>query len=782
MASNLKIAVSADSTKAIDELKKVNSTLGELKPVSEKASSGLLSISSSGAKVLASMAAASVATTKLVSIAKDLVKMGSEEALAEQKLTAVLKASGNQIGINSETMRKYADSISEMTGMEEKSILAAEQTLASFGTLNSDGFERTLELATDVSMALGRDMADSAKKLGEVLSEPTSGLDGLKEIGIIFTQQEKDQIAAVREANGLYAAQSLVLDKVEKSYGGAAASIGNSSANLLTKIDETWSDIKSDLGQGLLDSITPALESLLGLLQDISQWVKENTSSANVINQMKRDHKEGVSTDFSQFSDLELELALSHAQRNKHKNSVLMTIISELETALDYRRNNPVSSVELNSTPVRYSSIASDDGTPEWKRYLQSYGSNSVSYQKSIYDKQIAEAEALRRQMIDSTGWNKATMKDWGIGYTSDMEALYLQLGEIIDATKEKRDALFEAPVSLSLADEISAFINQYSSLSQSFQDSRTADSLAEIDSLIARIGETSDPVYEKQLTYLQEIRANLSATEGETVDIVQEILSSYGNLSESFQKNSTAEAIDEIRAAMEGLAEEDSAKTYLQEILDSLTQVEDESLSVKDAILSIGNSVFDTFSSIASSLSTIWGNQASALESSLKMQKETGTLTVAEEEEIQDKINDLRKKSFEAQKANSLANATVSLASGTMKIWEEYAAMPVVAGILTAGLGATYAAQVAAIGSQQYTPMATGGIVTGPTRILAGEAGPEAIIPLKDRRASEFLGKPESPVVINITIQGNADEETVFNAIERAQRTGLLPAWRFAR
>lgn len=785
MASNLKMTVSADSSKAVEELKKVDSSLETLKSSSSKASSGLLSISSSSLAMIAKVSAATVAVTKLSKAGLELMKVGSEEAIAEQRLSSILKATGNQMGVNYESMLKYAQSISDLTGMEEKTILAAEQTLEAFGTLNSDGFERTLNLATDVSMALGTDISQAAKKLGEVLSEPTSGLDGLKEIGIIFTQQEKDQIAAVREANGLYAAQALVLDKVERSYGGAAQSIGNSSANLLTKINETWSDIKTDLGKGLLDAVTPALEALLGILQDISQWVKENTASSSVINSMKRDYKTGE-MDVSGFSDYELEIALAHAKANPQKNSVLNAIIETLEEAIENRKNNPISSSVLsasNSAPKQYESVAVSTGSPVWKQFMQSYGSNSSSYQAALYDDQISQAESLMKQMKSKDGsWNKTTMREWGIGYTSDMEDLYTQLGEVIDATKAKRDALFAAPEDTSLQDEIDVLIRQYSSLSESYSKDQVEEQLTKIDSLISQIGDSTDPVCQKQLKYLEEIRAGLTTTESALNSNLDSILSSYGNLSKTYQDDKTAESISNIKAALDELSEDDSARVYLQEILDSLQSVEDKSVSVKDSILAIGDSVFSTFSSISSSMATIYKNQASAIENSMKKQKESGDLTVAEEAEMQEKIDALKKKAFDAEKANSLATATVSLATGTMSIWEQWAGNPIVAGILTAGLGATYAAQVAAIASQQYTPMATGGIVTGPTHILAGEAGPEAIIPLKDRKARDYLGESSSPVIVNITIQGNADEEIVFNAIERAQRTGLLPSWRYTR
>lgn len=183
------------------------------------------------------------------------------------------------------------------------------------------------------------------------------------------------------------------------------------------------------------------------------------------------------------------------------------------------------------------------------------------------------------------------------------------------------------------------------------------------------------------------------------------------------------------------------------------------------------GNAATDMFTQM-------WDQEAEALEEEMERQREAGELTVEQETEKQKQINDLRKKSFVAEKANNIANALIN---GALAITQCLAQLGPIAGPIAAGLvTATTAMQVATISSQQFTPMAKGGIVTQATPILAGEAGPEAIIPLSGGRGKQYL-EGNGGVTINITIQGNANTEDIYEAIERAQRTGLLPAWRYA-
>jgi phage-related protein len=71
-------------------------------------------------------------------------------------------------------------------------------------------------------------------------------------------------------------------------------------------------------------------------------------------------------------------------------------------------------------------------------------------------------------------------------------------------------------------------------------------------------------------------------------------------------------------------------------------------------------------------------------------------------------------------------------------------------------------------------TPFARGGIVTGPTPALVGEAGPEAIIPLS--KFDDVVGKRGGNITINVNAGMGADGaavgEQVVNAIRKYERT----------
>jgi hypothetical protein len=74
---------------------------------------------------------------------------------------------------------------------------------------------------------------------------------------------------------------------------------------------------------------------------------------------------------------------------------------------------------------------------------------------------------------------------------------------------------------------------------------------------------------------------------------------------------------------------------------------------------------------------------------------------------------------------------------------------------------------------------LAAGGIVTSPTYALVGEAGPEAVIPLRSGASSGFggggSGAPVYQLVINAPVYGPGGERALFERFQQG-------AWQFSR
>ncbi len=127
------------------------------------------------------------------------------------------------------------------------------------------------------------------------------------------------------------------------------------------------------------------------------------------------------------------------------------------------------------------------------------------------------------------------------------------------------------------------------------------------------------------------------------------------------------------------------------------------------------------------------YAEKKKALDDSYEQSKQESLDAEAEaEEELMAKKDEIARKAFDAQKMQQIAQVLIQGATAIMTAFAQLG--PIGGAIASAAISATTGVQTATIAAQQYTPMlARGGIVDGPTHIIAGEAGAEAIVPLEN-------------------------------------------------
>jgi phage-related minor tail protein len=76
---------------------------------------------------------------------------------------------------------------------------------------------------------------------------------------------------------------------------------------------------------------------------------------------------------------------------------------------------------------------------------------------------------------------------------------------------------------------------------------------------------------------------------------------------------------------------------------------------------------------------------------------------------------------------------------------------------------------------------MAVGGIVTGPTLALIGEAGPEAVVPLSGTQGRDYSlglgggGGMAGGITVNVNVSGGTDARATGEVIGREVRREVL-------
>lgn len=806
--SQLKIDVTADAKKAKQELKDSASAVSSVSSAADRAntstiqmekslksaasaSSELSDKQSALGRVLTSgtavVAGVTAAIAGVVAISKDLINVYSVQEQAEVRLEATLRATNNTIGMSSKELKNLASSFQEVTTFGDEAIIEVEKLFVASGSISKEALPRATEAVLDLAAAMGEDLNASAKRLAKVLADPKSNLDALKDANIQLSDAQKEEIKQLQEQGDLLGAQSIILEKVESSYGGIAKALADTDTGKLTQIANVWGDIKEGLGKGLLDSISPALDVLYEKLTKISAWITKNVTADDVISLLKSGNSvDYKSMDDSALRELRFEMQLRSARMfygdKQYAAQAASDITGELrrrEYGIDVdlltkeeaeRYYDAIAIRESGAWAVALSrGIANQAPSQETKtNYFVDYGEKISASDYSKYMRAGATLDALRSI--------KPIIKEEPTYSGSNSSKSSNALIETIEtaATEPVPLATATAKTEVSLVDQV---------LKQNGSKSRSAQ-IANIDSQIAQAysayWSTGDKTKQKQIQEIisslkMEKQALLEVSEAEAevettsknvwgdvksvISPVQNLVSSLGNMFEVFANN-----------AKDALSKVESSWDKYFEDLDRSQASQQQTYA---ALLSSGKMSYDEY------IAAMNGLDEERAEAIRKQQEEEGA--------AREEANRLGEAAFNAKKVNSLASIAISTAEAIMAAWADNP-NPIAAGIVTGLISVASLAQVAAVSSQSYTPLAAGGITQGPQKAIVGEGGvSEMILPLTESNLKKVgLGnKSEGSITLNLTVENvyTADDlsESVFRAIERAQRTGALPKWRYA-
>lgn len=192
-----------------------------------------------GAAIAAGVALAAFTGFSLKALARQ------EEA--EAQLAQVIRATGGAAGFSAEEMKKQAQELQNLTKFGDEAVIELQTLIATFRNIKGDEFKETTALALDMATLFGSTKA-AAIQLGKALNDPIKGVSALAEVGITFSEVQKEQIKNFQEAGDLAKAQAVILSELENQFGGVAAA----SADTIGGRFEQVKNSLGDLGEAFL--------------------------------------------------------------------------------------------------------------------------------------------------------------------------------------------------------------------------------------------------------------------------------------------------------------------------------------------------------------------------------------------------------------------------------------------------------------------------------------------------------------------------------------------------
>lgn len=217
-------------------------------------------------------------TAPMAMMATQGVNAFREQQKAIAQVEAGLKSTGNQVGYTSKQLQQMASNLQSKTLFGDEEILKnATSQLLTFTNISGEQFDRTQKAALDLATRLDGDLKGASIQLGKALNDPVANLSALSRSGIQFSSEQKELINSMVEMNDLAGAQTLILDELEKQYGGSAEAAAEADGGI-TQLKNEFGDLQEEIGGVVMTALKPLIAFVRKVVKGF-QGLSDNTKT-----------------------------------------------------------------------------------------------------------------------------------------------------------------------------------------------------------------------------------------------------------------------------------------------------------------------------------------------------------------------------------------------------------------------------------------------------------------------------------------------------------------------
>ena len=199
------------------------------------------------------------------------IKEAMEAQEVQAQLAAVLKSTGGVAGMTADQVNALAEQLMGVTRFSDETIISAESLLLTFTRIGSDIFPDATKAVLDMSTAMGQDWKTSALQIGKALNDPIAGLTALRRVGVQFTDAQAEMIKKLVESGDLLGAQKLILQELNREFGGSAVAAGQTLPGQLDILRNSLLNVAESVGTTLLPILTQSLQAATPYILQFAQ-------------------------------------------------------------------------------------------------------------------------------------------------------------------------------------------------------------------------------------------------------------------------------------------------------------------------------------------------------------------------------------------------------------------------------------------------------------------------------------------------------------------------------
>jgi hypothetical protein len=221
--------------------------------------------------------------SKIFDTMMELVNVAKQENDAQIILLQTLSSTGDACGLTARQLGDLAESYQNTTTYSHLQITAAEGVLASFTNLNGQGFQRALDLSTDIATKFGMDLPSATRLLGRALEEPATGLSALTRYMGQLDPAQKTYIENMARMGDITGAQNALMDILTQKFGGLSQAVGADATSAFQRFQNALEVEEAKIGNFISNAASPLLNVFTALLsgQNIAQAFQTAADAMN---------------------------------------------------------------------------------------------------------------------------------------------------------------------------------------------------------------------------------------------------------------------------------------------------------------------------------------------------------------------------------------------------------------------------------------------------------------------------------------------------------------------
>jgi hypothetical protein len=218
-----------------------------------------------------------------IALLKSSVDAYGESELVAAQVNAVLQSTGGIAGVTAQEVDRLADSLSQMSGVDDEAIKRGEALMLTFTKVGKDVFPAATEAALNMSMAMGTDLQGAIMQVGKALNEPIQGAAALRRVGVQLTDAQEEQIKAFMAVNDVASAQAIILGELNTEFGGVAKMMGDTTVGATNKLKVAWGNLMETMGEGSAGVWRDTVETMTDVVTNTEKTISASNSYNSAI-------------------------------------------------------------------------------------------------------------------------------------------------------------------------------------------------------------------------------------------------------------------------------------------------------------------------------------------------------------------------------------------------------------------------------------------------------------------------------------------------------------------